>query len=153
MEGAMRHAPRSLTVAGLIAVAIFCVRALAQEPAEKSIDRIIPAVVLKPGESQDVLLSSSCMRITRGRGLLVAEMGNTNTPYSKSWSGNGVTASIVYPLTTGEPESIIKSGLKLFKVRVSAANDAKPRLLQMHLRDQTCAGNCDTDFRIVVDVP
>jgi hypothetical protein len=41
-------------------------------------------------------------------------------------------------------------GLSAFVVTVSAAKDAKPRQIEMHLADETCSGTCETDFRVLV---
>ena len=40
-----------------------------------------------------------------------------------------------------------------FQVTVTAASDAKPGLMEMHLVDSTCSGHCKTDFRVLVVKP
>jgi hypothetical protein len=142
-----------LLVATVLAVLTsLSLRTTADESKEKSIDRIVSTLVLKPGEAKELILSSSCMRITRGRGLLLREMGGSGYQ-AKEWSKDGVSASFHDVKGTDEPVSVKKAGLKLFAVRISASKDAKARLVELHVTDNTCAGNCDADLRVVVIAP
>jgi hypothetical protein len=38
-------------------------------------------------------------------------------------------------------------------VKVSAAQEAKPALVNLHIADETCSGTCDTGFRVLVVAP
>ncbi len=144
----------AIALTGLSAVSM---RTPADEPAiEKSLDKIVPVVMLKPGETKELLLSSSCARITRGQGLLLAGMGDHQPGrwqwQDRKWTKDGVTASFV-DVADPELEVFKKKGLKMFTVRITASKDAKPAFSELHVTDNTCAGNCDVDFRLVVVAP
>ncbi len=139
-----------------------------QENADKPDPRIVPVVALKPGECKELLLSTWCrVGATRGGGLTVR--GREEGPFQlqtdaagnrgKVWTRDGVTIRVP---DFGEAEKVAaepvysplkRKGLNAFVVKVSAAGDAKPGLIDLHLADSTCSGNCDTDFRVLVVAP
>jgi hypothetical protein len=135
--------------------------AAAQEPNPK----IIPVVMLQPGETRELLMSTWCrLGVTRGGGLSVKLMaGGTyngledhNERISKTWKLGGVTVKVP---DFGEAERVAalpiyaplkEKGINAFVVKVTAAEDAKPGLLNLHLADSTCSGSCESDFRVLV---
>jgi hypothetical protein len=125
----------------------------ADVPAEPLRDRIVPVLTLRPGETKEVELSSSCARITRGRGLLLREMGAGLEKANKTWSKDGVSASFVEGAAAAQPAALEKKGLKSFAVRVAAAKECKPCLIELHVADETCSGICSTDLRVVIVAP
>jgi hypothetical protein len=150
----------------LIVVIAFVNRIGAQAPkAEDAKMRIVPVVVLKPGETKELLLSTWCtVGITRGKGLSVRELrADGNDPFPdknrkdpRVWTGDGVTVKVPdFDEATeftrqAKFKPLAKDHIEVFKVTVSAAKDAKPRAFEMHLADNTCAGTCTTDFRVLV---
>jgi hypothetical protein len=124
----------------------------AEEPLR---DTIVPLVVLPAGETRDVLLSSSCARITRGRGLMIRAMGEDRYDAKKTWSRDGLTVSYVSPeeQRADEPAALSEAGYKAFVVRLSAADDATAGMLDLHLTDETCSGQCAANLRVVVVAP
>jgi hypothetical protein len=130
-------------------------------------DRISVVLMLKPGETKQVMLSTWCtVGITRGSGLEVGELkeGHFVTHIDKSnrgqiWKQDGL--KVVVPSadeatkTAESPEfaAFKKQGLDVFFVQVSAAGDAKPGLVELHIQDSTCSGTCRTDLRVLVLTP
>ena len=143
------------------------VTAAESSAAEKSKFVIVPLVTLKPGETKELLLSTWCtVGVTRGGGFNLAEMRDgapvfNHSPLSgnKKFEKNGVKISVPeFSEATGFAASkefapLKKYNIDAFKVTITAAEDAEPGLLEMHLLDATCAGHCKTDFRVVVVAP
>ena len=129
--------------------------------------RIIPLVVVAPGETKTVLFSVECtVGMTRGGGLAVAEMVDGKRPAinlpgaeDKVFHRAGVTVTVpdmsAAPaldkrLRTG-PLAALAKVRPVFPVTVVADADAKPVAIDLHLLDSTCAGDCHTDFTVVVE--
>jgi hypothetical protein len=128
-----------------------------EEPAKP---RIVPVVALKPGETKELLMSTSCALDSRSGGLIVREMGDGEKKKDRTlWKKDGITIEI--PRTGEYAESAnasvyapIKSkGLNAFVVKVTASKEAKTGLIDMHLASETCNGTCATDFRVLVVAP
>jgi hypothetical protein len=130
--------------------------------------RILPVVLIKPGEEKELLLSTWCrVGATRGGGLSVGLMQDGHVQIQKGedgqrvklWKGNGLTIQVPdfgeAEKKAAEPifEPLRKKGLNAFFVKVNAAKDAKLGLFNFHLADTTCSGSCDTDFRVLVAAP
>ncbi len=122
--------------------------------------RIVPVVVLQPGEEKELFLSTACtIGITRGGGLDIREIGDEERPgftSAKVWRRNGVVVEVP-EFQAGEKqaaapqyESLRKAGVNVFSVKVTARKDAKPGAYNLHLADFTCNGTCGTDFRVLV---
>ncbi|MBO0698645.1 MAG: hypothetical protein J2P46_09640 [Zavarzinella sp.] len=125
-------------------------KAKAAEP-EPTPGRIVPVVALKPGESKEMLLSTSCALTTRGYGLYVRDPKDApaRPERDKPWTRDGVT--VTFDKTPdSSPMAAAAGGVHLFLVKVTAAADAKPGLLDLHVADSTCSGTCLTDFRVLV---
>ncbi|HKB02810.1 MAG TPA: hypothetical protein VKD90_11355 [Gemmataceae bacterium] len=130
----------------------------AQEPAAKpkaaepdpTAGRIVPVVAVKPGESKEMLLSTSCALATRGAGLHVRDPKASARPdRDKAWTRDGVT--VTFDTTPdNSPMTAVAGGVHLFLVKVTAAADAKPGRIDLHVADSTCSGTCLTDFRVLV---
>jgi hypothetical protein len=139
------------------------------KPAEEQVDRrILPVVILKPGETKELLMTAAChLKITRGGGLWVRAMPDSSYPEEKGDSERepktlkrgGLTITVP---DFGEAEKhaaqpiyapLTKKGLNAFIVKVTASKDTKPGLLNLHLADTTCSGSCETDFRVLVIEP
>ena len=130
-------------------------------------ERISSVVILKPGQSQQMLLSTWCtVGFTRSSGLEVGEIreGRFVTQIDKVnrgqiWKRNGVTVTVPGPqeaekvASAPEYASFKKQGLDVFVVNVSAAKDAQPGLTELHIQDSTCNGTCQTDLRVLVAAP
>lgn len=128
---------------------------------------IVPLVTLKPGETKELLFSTSCtVGVTRGGGFSLAEMIDGQPAFENSTlKGNrlfrkqGVTVSVpnfeegTKFAASAEFAALKKSNMDAFKVTVVASRDAQPGMFEMHLVDATCAGHCKTDFRVVVLAP
>jgi hypothetical protein len=125
---------------------------------------IVPLVAVKPGETKELMLSTWCtVGITRGGGFGLTEMRDGKPVGGghdvKSYRQGGVTISVPSFKEGGTfasaPEfALLKErNIAPFKVTVAASRDAKPGLLEMHLVDSTCAGQCKTDFRVLVVAP
>src|SRR5262249_51220918 len=121
--------------------------------------RIVPVVMLKPGETKELLLSTWCtVGLTRGAGLLVRETAET-AEGGKIWKRGGVTVEVpgFVEATRAAAAPVYsplkKKGLDAFTVKVTAAKDAQPGLYDLHIADVTCSGTCDTDFRVLVVAP
>jgi hypothetical protein len=128
--------------------------------AEPSKGHIVPVVVLTPGETKELHLSTSCALITRGRGLLIREMkGGVSQKESKVWKRDGITVEVpdfseaVAAANASSYAPLKEAGLWAFIVKVSAADEAKLGLSNLHIADETCSGTCDTDFRVLVVAP
>lgn len=122
---------------------------------------IIPLVIIKAGETKELILSTQCtVGMTRGGGFDLTEMRDEKPSVFgrpvKSYSRDGVTITVPDFAQGREfadsPEfaALKKLDINVFKVTVSASQDAKPGLLEMHLVDKTCSGHCKTDFRVFV---
>ena len=125
---------------------------------------IVPLVKVKPGESKEILFSTSCtVGATRGGGFSLAEMKHGRPQFeqaglkgSRVFNKNGVTISV--PDFQEGPEfasreefaTLKQLGVNAFQVTISASDQAEPGLLEMHLLDATCSGRCKTDFRVLV---
>lgn len=124
---------------------------------------IIPLVVLRRGETKEVLFSTRCtVGVTRGGGFTFAEMrdGEPDTlKGNRVFRKQGVTISApdfdegvafagsadFAPLTTLD--------INAFRITVTASSEAQPGILEMHLVDATCSGHCKADFRVLVLAP
>jgi len=123
---------------------------------------IVPVIVMKPGETKEVFFSTQCtVGYTRGGGLNLAEMKNglvvpSAERLTKTYTTKGVTVTVPHPKvstkTAEEPRfaSAAEQSISVFSVTVSAADDAEPGLINMHLKDSTCSGECQSDFRIII---
>jgi hypothetical protein len=136
--------------------------------AEGPSPKILPVVMVRPGESKELLMSTWCrVGVTRGGGLSVKMMRggsfdglvDKNDRLSKVWKLAGITVEVP---NFGEAErvaglpvhaSLKERGINAFVVKVTAAEDVKPGLLNLHLADTTCSGSCETDFRVLVVAP
>ena len=47
-------------------------------------------------------------------------------------------------------QSLREKGVAVFAVEVTAGADATPGAYEMHVKDSTCRGDCQADFRVVV---
>ena len=122
---------------------------------------IVPLVIVKPGESKELTLSTWCIvGATRGGGFGLTEMragkpvGTGND--TKSYARDGVTINVpsfqegMEFASAPHFAALKKVDLDAFTVSVTASKEAKPGLMEMHLVDRTCAGHCKTDFRVLV---
>jgi len=150
-------------VAGCFIVAAFRISE-AQEPKAapkpEPSKRIIPVVAIKPGETKEMLMCASCRLLTRGRGLIVRAMSESNDEREGTvWKKDGVTVEVPKMVEAAQAarapayKPLTDKGLSAFVVTVSASKDAKPRSIEMHLADETCSGTCETDFRVLVLAP
>jgi hypothetical protein len=128
---------------------------------------IVPLVTLKPGETKELLFSTPCtVGFTRGGGFSLAEMRNGKPNFEKStlqgnrsFNKQGVTVSVasfeqgIKFANSAEFSALKKLNIDAFTVTVAASRDAQPGILEMHLVDATCSGNCKTDFRVLVVEP
>lgn len=136
--------------------------------AEEADSRILPVVMLKPGETKELLMTVACrVGSTRGGGLWVRAMEDSSYPaekgdserYPKTLKRGGLTITVPdfdeAEKKAGLPiyAPLAKKGLNAFIVKVTASKDAKPGLLNLHLADTTCSGGCETDFRVLVIEP
>jgi hypothetical protein len=77
----------------------------------------------------------------------------------KVWKRDGVTVEVpdfveATKVAAAPLYSPLKAkGIDAFVVKVTAAKDAKPGLYDLHVADETCAGTCDTDFRVLIVAP
>ena len=136
----------------------------ADVPHAKPSMQITPLIVLKPGESKEMLFSVWCtVGATRGGGFNLAEMKNGKPVFTNStlkgnrkFTKGGVMISVP-DFTQGRefasaPEfaPLRELNYDAFRVSVTAAADAEPGLMEMHLLDSTCSGDCRTNFRVLV---
>ena len=137
----------------------------AEEPKTKPAEpaginpRIVPVLVIKPGETKEMMLSTSCALVTRGYGLHFRDLKDgkyVRQDEGKVWKQDGLTvefdstADQTYKTGKDKVAAVAERGLQLFTVKVTAAADAKPGLIELHVADSTCAGTCETDFRILI---
>lgn len=142
---------------------------VAKKPAQPRTTRIMPLVVVAPGESTTAYFSVECtVGITRGGGLAVAEMVDGKRPAigtpsddDKVFSRAGVTVTVPDMSEAPKLDKLMRSGAlaalsrvrPVFPVTVTAAADAKPVAIDLHLLDATCSGHCTTDFTVIVTAP
>ena len=131
----------------------------ATPPPEPS-KRIVPVVALEPGETKELLVCAPCHLLTRGGGLIVKSMGEAADKQERTvWKKDGVTVEVpkmgeaAQAAAAPAYKPLADKGLSAFVVTVTAAKDAKPRQIEMHLADETCSGTCETDFRVLVLAP
>lgn len=164
-----------VTLAAFLALAavIVLARATADEPAgpvplakKEQRTRIIPLVVVAPGETKTVLFSVECtVGLTRGGGLAVAEMVDGKPPAiglpraeDKIFRRAGVTVTVPDMSEAPAVDKRLRAGAlaalakvrPVFPVTVTADADAEPVAIDLHLLDATCSGHCHTDFTVVV---
>jgi hypothetical protein len=128
-----------------------------QPKAEQERDtRILPLIVVKAGETKEQVMTVSChLGPTRGGGLFVKLMGDAEK-MTKTWKKDGVTVEVpdFDEAVKGSNPAIYgplkEKNLNVFSVKVTTTSDAKPGLLDFHLADETCSGNCSSDFRVLV---
>lgn len=172
----MRYPARQCLLAISVAALITLQPASAQSPAAPAwieqrdaelAKRIVPIVVLEPGETKKLLMSTRCtVGGTRGGGFTLAEVrdgevlgGPTSGPEGASYQRDGVEVKL--PNWTDAEEfasspalqAARERGLAVVEVTVSASRTARPGMLDMHLADKTCSGDCTTDFRVLVVAP
>lgn len=158
----------------VLAAVVAPVRATADEPenpapmADKDErKRIIPLVVVAPGETKTVLFSVECtVELTRGGGLAVAEMEDGKRPSigfpnaeDKVFRRAGVTVTVPDMDEAPKFDKRLRSGAlaalakvrPVFPVTVTADADAQPVAIDLHLLDSTCSGRCHADFTVVVE--
>ena len=128
-----------------------------QEP-EGLNPKIVPVLAIKPGETKEMLLSTACALVTRGRGLHFKAMNGEELKEVKDkvWKTDRLslefnTASEL-PYRTNKSEAVVVAERKvsLFIVKVTASADAKPGLIDLHVADATCSGTCATDVRVLI---
>ena len=157
---------RSAIVAFLVGVATIVVgielagRVVRAEgkTAEPKVGRIVPVVVLRPGEVQEITLASRCtVGLTRSGGLTIREMGaQKERAFNRTWKKDGLTLEIPDESAASKAAEapiyapLKKKNLQVFTVKVSAGKDAKPGLYELHVADYTCSGDCETDLRVLV---
>jgi hypothetical protein len=124
------------------------------EPEKDS--RILPVIVLKSGETKELVMSVYChLGITRGGGLSVKLMGDA-AKSTKIWKRDGVNVEVpdfdeaVKGTNAAIYAPLKEKNLNAFTVKVTTTSDAKPGLLNFHLADETCSGSCASDFRVLV---
>lgn len=131
--------------------------------AEAAKTKIVPLVVLKPGEQKELFLSTVCaVGDNRSGGLDIREIGGEERrgfTSAKVWKRNGVMVEVL-DFEAGEKqaaapqyEPLKKAGVSVFSVKVTASKEAKPGAYNLHLADFTCNGTCVTDFRVLVVAP
>jgi hypothetical protein len=142
----------------VVALVLAIAMSTAQQPkAEQERDsRILPLVVIKAGETKEQVMTVSCrLGPTRGGGLFVKLMGDAEK-MTKTWKRDGVTVEVpdFEEAVKGSNAAIYgplkEKNLNVFSVKVTTTSDAKPVLLDFHLADETCSGNCSSDFRVLV---
>lgn len=112
---------------------------------------MVPLIVLQPGEAQELLLTSACMRITRGTGLAVNPL-NADEYFNAAESCvvNGVMATIDQPDQEDDYAAIVEAGCKSCRLTVTASESAEPGISDLHLMDMTCGGSCHLNVRVLV---
>jgi len=122
--------------------------------------KIVPVLVINPGEERELTLSTECtVGITRGGGFNLMEIDSKEKGFgahTKVWQRDGLTIEAP-DFVTGEKQAaepqykpLREAGLNVFRVKVTAAKEAKPGVVNLHLVDQTCNGWCTADFRVLV---
>lgn len=164
--------PRLVLMTFLVSLMLisFFARSRAQDVDPSSVEQsqsdatklvIVPLIILKPGETKELTLSTWCtVGGTRGGGFGLTEMRDGKPTGSehdvKSYSRDGVNISVpdfkqgTEFASSPEFAPLRKLDIDAFKVTVSASPDAEPGFLEMHLVDSTCSGHCKTDFRVLV---
>lgn len=157
----------SLLAIAVIAVGIGVDRVGGQDAQAKSASveaarlAIIPVIVLKPGESKELILSTECtVGITRGGGFNLRQMNETSgSSTSQQWKREGIEITLP-DFTTGPQQAdapefapLKAAGINAFYVKVKTTSSAKPGVYNFHLADQTCNGWCKSDFRVLVVAP
>jgi hypothetical protein len=75
------------------------------------------------------------------------------------WKQDGVTVEVpnfseaVAAAGAASYAPLKNAGLWAFVVKVSAADEARPGVINLHIADETCSGTCDTDFRVLIVAP
>jgi len=128
--------------------------------AEPKVGRIVPVVVLQPGEVKEITLASRCtVGLTRSGGLTIREMVATpqkESAFNRMWQKDGVTVQIPEASAASKAAEasiygpLKNKNLQVFTVKVTAGKDAKPGLYELHVADFTCSGDCETDLRVLV---
>jgi hypothetical protein len=151
-----------IVIGCVVAALVSLTNSGADEPAPPSQEeqpkgRIVPVVLVRPGETKELRLSTSCALLTRGRGLLVRELKEGPAPQEgKVWIRDGVTVEVPDYYAAAQAAGAANyaplkdAGLWAFVVKVSATDEAKPGLINLHIADETCSGTCDTDLRVLV---
>ncbi len=112
---------------------------------------MVPLVVIQPGETQELLLTSACMRITRGAGLAVNPLNAVEFfNAADTCNVNGVTATIDQPYEEDDFAAIVDAGYKSCRLTLTASESAQPGFFDLHLMDNTCAGDCHMNVRVLV---
>ena len=160
----------------ILAAALALLDATAQETTAKAkkaappgTRRIIPLVVVAPGETRRVPFAVECsVGLTRGGGLAVAEMVNGERPAmglprekDKTFRRAGVTVTVPDMDEAPKFDKQARAGAlvaladvrAVFEVTVTADADAEPVAIDLHLLDATCSGHCHADFTVVVAAP
>ena len=167
----------TVTALAILGGAAALLDATAQEPATKAKNatareksrRIIPLVVVAPGETKTVPFSVECtVGLTRGGGLAVAEMVDGERPAlglprkeDKTFHRAGVTVTVPDMSEAPKFDEQARAGRlaalakvrPVFEVTVTADADAAPVAIDLHLLDSTCSGHCHADFTVVVAAP
>jgi hypothetical protein len=155
--------PRKYRIAGALCLVAAALLQRSQGQEQKPVataevpKRIVPVIAVKPGETKEQLMCCACTFLTRGGGLRVAAMDAPNESNERTiWKGEGVTVEVP---RMGEAtaaarapayQPLLDKGLNAFAITVTAAKDARPRLIEIHLADLTCSGTCETDLRVLV---
>ena len=144
---------------GVVAAAVLS-RSAADQPKPEAPRRIVPVVVLKPGEVKELTLCAPCPLLTRNSGLRVSGMGDPGEGKERTvWTRGGLTVSVpkmgeAYDAARAPAyKPLADKGLSPLVVTVRAAPDARPGLTDLHVADDTCSGTCETDFRVLVVAP
>lgn len=125
---------------------------------------IVPLVVMQPGETRELLLSTSCtVGATRGGGFGLTEMRNGKPAGGghqvKTYTQRGVTITVpsfeegLAFAGSAKFASLKERNINPFKVTITASAESSPGLVEMHLVDATCSGHCKTDIRVLVVKP
>ncbi|MBX9627625.1 MAG: hypothetical protein K2X82_27740 [Gemmataceae bacterium] len=143
-----------------VVVAAALARSAADPPQPEAPRRIVPVVVLKPGEVKELTLCAPCPLLTRGGGLRVSGMGDPGEGKERTvWTKGGLTVSVPKmgdAFTAAQAPAykpLADKVLSPFVVTVRASADARPGLTDLHVADETCSGTCETDFRVLVVAP
>lgn len=111
---------------------------------------IVPMIVIHPGETQQMHMSSACARYTRGSGPSVHQLGNSEYNAAESCTVGGVTASFAQPHTVDDYADLVAAGAKSCTLTVTASESAEPGVTDLHLTDSTCSGSCHINVRVLV---
>jgi hypothetical protein len=111
---------------------------------------IVPLIVIKPGETRELLLTSACARITRGSGPAVHQLGHFEYNAAQVCTVGEVSATFEHPAEENDYPALVEAGVKSCKLTVSASESAEPGIIDLHLTDLTCGGTCYIDVRVLV---